>query len=189
MSREVEKGKQGGAGNIATKLRPYLDIALKSGVDDAVIIETATVITAPWVRLKCRFGCGGYSGCLCCPPFSPAPEDMRKVLDSYKYAILLHRHIKREWQSVGKLSKAAITLERSLFLAGYYKAWATKSGPCTLCPECDTSQTCKHPDKARPSMEACGIDVYATARGNGLPINVVKTRADERDFYALVLVK
>ena len=33
---------------------------------------------------------------------------------------------------------------------------------------------CMHPDKARPAMEAAGIDVFATARAAGLPIEVVR---------------
>jgi hypothetical protein len=38
-------------------------------------------------------------------------------------------------------------------------------------------------------MEACGIDVYATARAQGLPIEVVKNRGDAMDLYALVIVE
>jgi predicted metal-binding protein len=42
---------------------------------------------------------------------------------------------------------------------------------------------------ARPSMEACGIDVYKIARDNGFPIEVVRTRGEEWNIYGLVLVK
>ncbi|HID55545.1 TPA: hypothetical protein EYP37_03380, partial [Candidatus Poribacteria bacterium] len=33
---------------------------------------------------------------------------------------------------------------------------------------------CRHPRQARPSMEACGIDVYRTAKTAGFPIEVVR---------------
>jgi hypothetical protein len=38
-------------------------------------------------------------------------------------------------------------------------------------------------------MEACGIDVYKTARDNGFHIEVVKTHDDERNAFALILVE
>ncbi|MGV8119458.1 MAG: DUF2284 domain-containing protein [Candidatus Xenobiia bacterium LiM19] len=41
---------------------------------------------------------------------------------------------------------------------------------------------------ARPSMEACGIDVYATVRKHGFSIEVVKDRSQPKHYYGLVLV-
>jgi hypothetical protein len=38
-------------------------------------------------------------------------------------------------------------------------------------------------------MEACGIDVFKTARDNGFPIAVVKTYGEERNIYGLILVE
>jgi hypothetical protein len=38
-------------------------------------------------------------------------------------------------------------------------------------------------------MEACGIDVFATARGHDLPIEVVRTHKDEREIFGVVLVE
>jgi hypothetical protein len=38
-------------------------------------------------------------------------------------------------------------------------------------------------------MEACGIDVFKTARGNGFPIEVLRTREEERDIFGLILVE
>jgi hypothetical protein len=37
-------------------------------------------------------------------------------------------------------------------------------------------------------MEACGIDVYATARAAGMPIEVVKDYGDDQNYYGLVLM-
>jgi len=190
MKKEATKRGRSGALGQADRLQPYMEVAIKRGVDHAVLVETARVVTAPWVRLKCRFGCAGYGGCLCCPPYSPTPEEMRAVLDSYESAILLHcRAVRKAREVIEGLNEAAVDLERNLFLNGLYKAWATGSGPCDRCPECATSGACKHPDKARPSMEACGIDVFATARAYDLPLEVVKAKADVKDFYALVLIE
>ncbi|MBS3907666.1 MAG: hypothetical protein KGZ49_11595, partial [Syntrophaceae bacterium] len=71
---------------------------------------------------------------------------------------------------------------------GYYKALSMTSGPCRLCKECDLNSLCKHGMEARPSMEACGVDVYKTARDNGFPIRVVRTSEDEQNIFGLILV-
>jgi len=63
------------------------------------------------------------------------------------------------------------------------------SGPCRLCRECDLSNSCKHGYEAWPSMEACGINVFKTARDNGFPIEVVRTYEDERNIFGLILVE
>jgi predicted metal-binding protein len=47
-------------------LAPYIKMACQRGVDDAVVVETSRVVTAPWVRMKCQFGCAGYGMSLCC---------------------------------------------------------------------------------------------------------------------------
>ncbi len=40
----------------------------------------------------------------------------------------------------------------------------------------------------RPALEACGIDVYTTARRAGFPIEVVRTRPQCPEYYGLVLI-
>jgi predicted metal-binding protein len=170
------------------KFTSYRKLALGKGIDQAVVVETSRVVTAPWVRMKCQFGCSGYGVSLCCPPRTPTPDEMRKILDSYTFGILLHRQIKKGGKSVERLSETAVDIERALFLDGYYKAWTLGAGPCDRCKACNM-KACLHADRARPSMEACGIDVYATARAYHLPIQVVRERTDVRNFYALVLVE
>jgi predicted metal-binding protein len=170
-------------------LKPYLAMALKGGATDAVVIPPSQVVTAPWVRMKCQFGCAGFGRTLCCPPRTPTPEETRKVLDSYETALLVHLHWVKDYGRVAAFNEVIVDLERTLFLDGFYKAFAMGSGPCSRCGECDPAGQCRHSERARPSMEACGIDVYATARSVGLPIRVVKTHAQGRDMYGLVLVE
>ncbi|MBA4417117.1 MAG: hypothetical protein C0392_04290 [Syntrophus sp. (in: bacteria)] len=167
----------------------YLSSTVNQGIDHALLVKTSKIYTAPWVRIKCTFGCRGYGKSLCCPPRTPSPDEMRKVLDSYAYAILLHRIWRKGYKDVDKLNETAVDLERTLFLDGYYKAWALGSGPCSRCETCNTDGLCINPQKARPSMEACGIDVFGTVRECGLPIHVVKDHSEERDMYCLVLIE
>ncbi len=173
---------------VAETVQAYCERALEMGLDGARVIEPRSVVTADWVRMKCQFGCGGYGLRLCCPPHTPTPEVTRRVLDSYQKAILLHRRLKKG-QMTKELNQGVVRLEREVFLDGYYKAWSMGSGPCRLCEKCDSSGFCQHGYEARPSMEACGIDVFKTARENGFPIKVVRTKDEERNCYGLILVE
>ncbi len=169
-------------------LEIYCKKALEMGVDGVKVIDSRSIVTAEWVRMKCQFGCPGFGMGLCCPPTTPTPEVTRKVIDSYEKAILLHRRLKKGDRSKG-FNEAVVRLEIEIFLDGYYKAWSMGSGPCRLCKECDPNGLCKHGYEARPSMEACGIDVFKTARDNGFPIKVVRTHEEERNIYGVILVE
>jgi predicted metal-binding protein len=169
-------------------LEDYCKKALELGIDGAKGIDPRSVVTAEWVRMKCQYGCTGFGLSLCCPPRTPTPDTTRKVIDSYQKAILLHRRPEKGERSK-ILNEVMVRLEIEIFLDGYYKAWSMGSGPCRLCKECDLTGPCKHGYKARPSMEACGIDVFKTARDNGFHIQVVKTHDDERNLFGLILVE
>jgi predicted metal-binding protein len=165
----------------ATDLELFLERAHSLGATEAVVIDAGSVVTAAWVRMKCRYGCDGYGQSYCCPPHTPTPEETQRVLGCYRRAILIH------CQGSGNPMLIAATLEREVFLSGYYKAFAFGSGPCRLCRTCAMDH-CIHAEESRPAMEACGIDVFATARANGMPIAVVRDRSCEPNFYGLVLV-
>jgi predicted metal-binding protein len=167
-------------------LKPFVQRALDLGAEHAKVIDPATILTAAWVRMKCQYGCGGYNTTLCCPPYTPTPDETRRVIDCYKRAILVH--VKPgPGGSVPDVKHLVVTVEREAFLAGYYKAFALGAGPCWLCSECSL-KSCAHAYEARPSLEACGVDVFATARGNGFPIDVVTDRECDQNHYGAVLV-
>lgn len=89
-----------------------------------------------------------------------------KFLDSYKkhfnpIKLKLHRIVRK--------------IEAQAFSLGYRFAAGFIAGSCKLCPECvaiDSHGPCRHPFRARPSMEAVGIDVYQTAENAGLPFDI-----------------
>jgi predicted metal-binding protein len=166
----------------AGDLKAYLDKAVAMGASRAEVIKAATIRCAPWVRLKCQFGCGGFNKRLTCPPFTPTPEETARTVACYRRAILMHAH------DNDVVNEIVPKLEREIFLDGYFKALGFGSGPCRLCPRCDTKARCKYPDIARPSMEACGMDVFATVRANGFHIEVVRTKRQRGDYYGVILV-
>jgi predicted metal-binding protein len=159
--------------------------ALKLGARDAKIIKVTTIKTAAWVREKCHYGCSGYGESLTCPPYSPRPDETQKVLDSFKKAILIHC----DSNSEKDISEIVAQIEKAAFLYGFYKAWGMGAGPCRLCSDCNLKSGCKHSKEARPSMEACGIDVYTTVRNNGFKIEVVKSPRDKANYFGLVLLE
>ncbi len=170
----------------------YVKRARSMGISKAGIIDPNTVVVGNWVRLKCQYGCGGYGNCLTCPPYAPPPEYTHGMLNGYSKALLMQAadiDLHREPGAVAKLRRLVTSLERELFLDGYYKAFAMASGPCELCRSCDTAKPCRHPYQARPSMEACGIDVYQTARNNGFTLEVVRSGDSLCSFMSLILIE
>jgi len=151
------------------------------GALNAKIIRTGSVVQADWVKWRCQYGCDMYGARLTCPPHSPGPEETRKLLAGYKYGLLLRAGECRE------IRRLAPLLEREVFLRGYHKAFSLAAGPCSLCSSCPKS--CRHPETARPAMEACGIDVFATARRTGMHLEVLRDREAEQDAYGLVLIE
>jgi predicted metal-binding protein len=159
--------------------------AIKLGAGESKMIDVKTVKTAAWVRYKCQYGCAGFGENLTCPPYSPTPEQTQKILNSFRKGILIHRHTR----SVANISKIVLQVETEAFLAGYYKALSMGAGPCGLCTECKPKRGCRHPEDARPAMEACGIDVFSTARNNGFSIETLTSTRCRGDYFGLVLIE
>jgi len=175
-------GKAAPRGVRKKDLQAFVETALSMGADDVRVIRASTIICEAWVRLKCQFGCGGYNKRLMCPPFTPTPAEMKEVVACYRRAILIHA------DDNDIVNEIIPHLEREVFFAGHYKVLGLGSGPCRLCKKCDTGSRCKHPYEARPAMEACGIDVFATAHANGMGIEVVRNRRQSGDYYGVILI-
>jgi predicted metal-binding protein len=85
------------------------------------------------------------------------------------------------------LNAIADRVEAAAFKAGLKYATALSAGKCTLCEACaGTGNPCRNPYKARPSMEAMGIDVGETARKVGLPFE--EAASDRIVLNALILL-
>ena len=162
-------------------LEKYMEMLRARGADPAIEIDPRTVETAAWTVFKCKYGCARYGKTHCCPPEAPDYARTRAVLDSFSTGILFRVH---HWNATAMAAEGA----RRLFLDGYYKALAFGSGPCKLCPSC-APEGCRFPGKAVPAMEACGIDVFATARAHGLEVRTLRVLGEERNHFGLILVE
>jgi len=174
-------------------LEKYCAQAVARGATDAKEIHPSSVVTAPWVRLKCQFGCVGYGKGYCCPPDTPTPEQTRTILDSYHRCILFHievPHMPKKEKRYREFFDNLVDLEGEMFKDGFYKAFVMLAGPCRICKKCAKleGKPCNFLDRARPCMEACGIDVYQTARNNGFFIKTLRRREETNNEYCLMLV-
>jgi predicted metal-binding protein len=173
-------------------LEVYCRKAVEAGVNSARVINPGNVVTAAWVRLKCQWGCK-YKLTHCCPPETPTPKETREILDCYRRAILCHTEApmspERGKRMVGVL-KNMVDLEGEMFKDGYYKAFVLLAGPCVLCRECGKKKgaDCSFPDRARPSMESFGIDVFQTAWDHGLTIRTLRDKSEPQNLFFLFLV-
>lgn len=162
---------------------------------EAKVVHPSTVVTAPWVRWKCQFGCTGYGRSYGCPPDTPTPEMTRDLLDSYNRAVLIHVPAAKtagtsRRRTLHAVFERLVSLEGEMFKDGFYKVFLFLAGPCGLCKECGklTGEACRFGSQARPSMEACGIDVYQTARNNGFFIQPLREKGETQNNYCLLLV-
>ncbi|VVB72259.1 Uncharacterised protein [uncultured archaeon] len=187
---------------------------MKSIHSDLIPISPEIIVVAEWVRLKCRYGCNSYGTRLCCPPYTPTPQETRAILSEFRHAVLARFEIKSEQKmqpknpskalgnSVIKIHKTIAELEKTAFLAGYYKAFAMSGMPCSLCETCVIeemhrkdqaifdldSAKCRHKEIMRPSMEACGIDVFKTLQNAGYKSHVLGDCSERVEVSGLVLL-
>lgn len=173
--------------------------AFELEADKAKIISTKDIVVGDWVRLKCQYGCGGYGRYFTCPPYSPTPDETRRTLKGYESALIIgFSGFKSNFKNPD-IHEIMFDMERLAFLEGFYKAFAYTGGPCRLCQNCPASdieyanefsrRLCKNPSKARPAMEACGIDVFATVKMAGFDIDVVRNVNDCYRRFGLLLLE
>lgn len=63
--------------------------ALELGASDARVISAGMIYVENRVILKCKSGCITYGTRLTCPPYVPTPDEFRKILAEYHYALLV----------------------------------------------------------------------------------------------------
>jgi len=168
----------------APRLKKVIDTLKKKGASEVKIIKAADVIVDERVRLKCQIPiCDSYGKNLMCPPYLPSVMDFRDALARYEKALLVQLSVPFHKKSKGRTKEVfdparvlheLINLgERLCFEAGYRFATGLIGGCCRLCEVCiimEPEGHCRHPFRARPSMEAMGIDVIGTLENVGLPL-------------------
>lgn len=169
----------------ATLAEPLLAEAEQLFADEAIqvrAIASGDLAVEDWVRTKCQYGCLNYGKNLSCPPFSQEPDATRRMLSEYSWALWI------TGETDYQVAEASWRLESTAFFLGYYKAFGMAAGPCKLCPTCDLSNGCRFPNRARPAMEALGINVITTAEAFGYTPRIVQPGEWCTQFFGCVLV-
>jgi predicted metal-binding protein len=168
---------------LESDFQKYAVLAREMGAVDAVIIDISDVAFDPRTYIKCMYGCSTWGKNWTCPsaPGALKPWEAKEVLSHYKKGLLIHTHDKDISQRI------SFEIESKAYVDGYYFAFSMSD--CGLCPECTLpdGEPCRFPGMARPAMQAMGIDVFATARGQGLPIETLADESCKENWYSLVL--
>ena len=156
---------------------------------DAVALPANQVVTGEWVRMKCLYGCNGFGRRFSCPPYTPTPAETQAVLDDYNQTLLIRFDGDRGETTPERLVSREMTryvqtvmfdTEAMAFADGFYKAFGYTGHQCGWCGSCFAKKEgavatdCKNRRKMRPSMEAAGIDVYATCANAGWDLDVLE---------------
>ena len=177
-------------------------IALRAGATAARIIPSDWVVIDERVRLKCEVPrCAGYGRFLTCPPRVMSVDAFSRIRSGYKWGLLVQveaKDIDSTDKGKGRINQAILRENRKLhhpfklklleiveavesaaFKKGMRFAAGLVGGSCVLCERCvgdRSSEACRHPFRARPPMEAVGIDVVKTAENAGLPIHLSSSK-------------
>ncbi len=170
--------------NIKTGCEEWINKAVRTGFRKAVLLPVEKIVTGEWVRKKCRYGCSVYGKNLQCPPNGINSKETRDLLKSYTVSLFL------EGSPPGiEFHNRLLLLEKKAFLAGYHKALVFGAGHCPVCNECPDNGICRYPEKARPSMEGSGIDVYSTAKNAGIRLKPVVSKNQYVKYIGLLLLE
>ncbi len=164
------------------------------GYTDFRWIDPKAILVAEWVRMKCTFGCGEFGRNASCPPSVPPVEQCRNFFQEYTRGAVFHfekavdapedRH---EWTR--GVNTALLGLERSVFVAGYEKAFLLFMDSCGMCNKCaGTRGECYNPRSARPTPEAMAVDVFSTVRKIGYALEVLADYRQVMNRYAFLLI-
>jgi len=158
-------------------------MALEMRAQNAKILSTEDLVFDPRTLLKCMYGCDDWGRNWTCPsaPNALNPWEAERLLKRYKHGILIHAKDFKLAQDI------SFQVETQAFFDGYHFAFSMSN--CVLCKTCCFPAPCRFPLKARPPMEALGIDVFATVKKFGLPLKTLKAKDKIPDCYALVLLE
>jgi predicted metal-binding protein len=171
------------------------EIFERQGYDDYKWMDPKGIVVAQWARMKCMFGCKNYGKCGTCPPNTPSVSECKEFVRGYKTCVIF-RFTKRvgkpedRFAWTRKVNSKLLKLEREVFLSGYYKAFLLFMDSCNLCESCPgIRQLCKNPKMSRPTPESMAMDVFATVRKIGYPIDVLYDYSKEMNRYAFLFIE
>jgi predicted metal-binding protein len=156
-----------------------------AGMNQYALIDPKEIPFSKEVRDMCKMNsCGRYNTNWQCPPAVGELKELEKRAKSYQNALLFNcvYPLEDSYDFEGMMAaKDNFTILCSDALAAVSEyaedCYVMGAGGCNICSKCSyPNEKCLFPDKAIASMEACGIDVYASSGKFGFQyINGVNT--------------
>jgi len=182
-------------------LENYKEKAIELGASRVKLIKTEEIPVDDRVILKCQVPrCFGYGVGAHCPPNTLKPAELRKYLEKYSWAIFFSidvpseviirdkATIKERVAVFQQVYKIVSDIESAAFYDGHYLAFGFAAGSCrhTFCgleENCLAleGKRCRFSLRARPSMEAVGMDVYKMFAQAGWDIYPIASKAKVED--------
>lgn len=151
-----------------------IDVALDAGVKKATFISVDSIVMDASFRDICKSNsCGMYNRCWMCPPDIGDIATLMAEVRSYKHGLLYQtiseiedsfdiegmQEAARKHVMVGQRLEAFLMLQLDKHLH-------LSCGGCRVCERCAKQDglPCRDPERAMPSMEGYGIDVYNTCK-------------------------
>lgn len=162
----------------------------------------AAIIPAHSLRIEDRFAemcaaptrCASYGLAPGCPPHAIKPSIFREQLKGYRYILVFKIDApiadlmdERRLIIAREIHRLAATLERAAASRGWAQARGLAAGSCkelfcgaeASCVVLANRQTCcLHPDVARPSLSAMGVDFAALAQSVGWQFGRINPATD-----------
>lgn len=156
------------------KIETYLN---RPEVHEYSVLPTGEIPFSPAVLEACqRNACGKYGTSWTCPPGAGTPGELERKIKSYENAAVFtckydiedsfdfegmadaHKKAKKVFAAVADEMRAA---GETFYILG--------NEGCGLCKSCTYPDApCRFPDRATPSVEACGINVMQLAKNVGV---------------------
>jgi predicted metal-binding protein len=102
--------------------------AFELGAEEAKIIPVKKIVIEDRVVFKCKLGCEKYGKTLACPPYAPTPEEFRKIVREYHYALFMKfkTQVGGDSEVIKYLSKAgdpSVPAEMKMRVEKFWSGW------------------------------------------------------------------
>jgi predicted metal-binding protein len=102
--------------------------AFELGAEEAKIIPVKKIVIEDRVVFKCKLGCEKYGKTLACPPYAPTPEEFRKIVREYHYAMFMKfkTHIEGDSELIKYLAKTvdpSVPTEMKVRVEKFWSSW------------------------------------------------------------------
>ena len=107
--------------------------AVGLGAVEAKIIQVEKIVIEDRVVFKCKLGCEQYGKTLACPPYAPTPNEFRKIVSEYHYALFMKFKTQAEGDSelikyLSKTGDPSIPAEMKAKVDKFWLAWKDEMG-------------------------------------------------------------